>query len=348
MPKTPDPQPATQTYVNRITKALDRICSYSGRQPREVYDDWLGITLVSLETLPVMAAAVIRTGQPAPDPPAVTETFNRINARYGRDPDHLKIIWDSFREAFAALVDSTTAGYMDVVGQVFMTWGCPNPDAGQFFTPWDLCLLTAKMTIGDGAAMVHERIKEAIHQSIPASAMLMAGITVPQDQGVRFLLEQVLPLCAEYYEPVTISDPCCGSGSMLLAFAACFPDWMVQYGLVQFYGQDIDRTCVTMAQVNTHLYGLNGIGIKWALALSEAELSALPQPYQAAYTQAQAAQTSGDLEQVAAIASQVRGVQLAMFEIPAEVKPVEPAITAPAARKSKKLTENSSQFDLNF
>ena len=50
---------------------------------------------------------------------------------------------------------------------------------------------------------------------------------------------------------------------MLLAAAAQLPREAVQRGWVRFYGQDIDATCVKMAQANTMLYGLNGWGRAW-------------------------------------------------------------------------------------
>jgi type I restriction-modification system DNA methylase subunit len=65
-------------------------------------------------------------------------------------------------------------------------------------------------------------------------------------------------------EPVTICDPCCGSGVMLLAAASCCPSWAIQCGRVQFYGQDIDNNCVKMARINMMLYGLNGYGVRLA------------------------------------------------------------------------------------
>ena len=53
--------------------------------------------------------------------------------------------------------------------------------------------------------------------------------------------------------------------------AAKVPRWMLDWGLVQFYGQDLDYTCYLMARANMRLYGLNGDGIRYAIILNGIE-----------------------------------------------------------------------------
>jgi type I restriction-modification system DNA methylase subunit len=48
---------------------------------------------------------------------------------------------------------------------------------------------------------------------------------------------------------------------------------MLDWGFVQFYGQDIDQTCVQMAQINMMLHGLNGYSMKCAVAVGEINTS---------------------------------------------------------------------------
>ncbi len=49
----------------------------------------------------------------------------------------------------------------------------------------------------------------------------------------------------------SVSDPCCGSGRMLLAIAKINPHW-------RFHGQDIDIRCVRMTAINLALRNLHG------------------------------------------------------------------------------------------
>lgn len=57
----------------------------------------------------------------------------------------------------------------------------------------------------------------------------------------------------------TVSDPCCGSGRMLLAVAELQPHW-------EFVGQDVDLRCVRMTAINLALRNLYGHVI-WANTL---------------------------------------------------------------------------------
>lgn len=41
----------------------------------------------------------------------------------------------------------------------------------------------------------------------------------------------MIPAAMSHYEPVRVSDPCCGSGVMLLAQASPCPPWAVKYGV---------------------------------------------------------------------------------------------------------------------
>ena len=101
---------------------------------------------------------------------------------------------------------------------------------------------------------------------------------------------------------------------MLLAGARQFPAWAAQAGLVQLHGMDIDQTCVTMAQVNMMLYGLNGTGLHSALTATSRQLARLPEPFEQAYALAQEANANGDADLVEEIADTLR-VQQALFDV---------------------------------
>ena len=77
---------------------------------------------------------------------------------------------------------------------------------------------------------------------------------------------------------------------------------------------DIDQTCVTMAQVNMMLYGLNGAGLHSALTATSRQLARLPEPFEQAYTLAQEANANGDADLVEEIADTFR-VQQALFDV---------------------------------
>lgn len=192
---------------------------------RHIFEDWVSAVEDMLVMMPHHARHIAEHGTLADDPPEVKERFDLRRERY-RDK-HL----DPFAKAAAELLRSTDVGVMDVIGEVYMQWEIGNVRAGQYFTPLPIAAMIAKVNIGDGERQVAQRLADTGN---------------PAD--VR---------------PITIMDPACGSGIMLLASAVAFPRWAVDCGLVQFFGQDIDATCAAMARINSMLYGLRGAKTPW-------------------------------------------------------------------------------------
>jgi hypothetical protein len=126
---------------------------------------------------------------------------------------------ERFAEAFGVLWSSALEGWDDQLGRAFTELELGGP--GQCFTPWPVAVMMAQMQCPDVEAELRAR------------------------------------LARDPFEPWTVSDPAVGSGVMLLATASVLPPWAIEYGLVQFYGMDIDRRCVRMTAINCRLYALN-------------------------------------------------------------------------------------------
>lgn len=248
-------------HADQIIKILSKNLS-SGYKPDDVFMDWLDAVQATLEAIPAHAESVAKSGHMATDTPETQKLFERLRSRY-RNKD----AFNHFAHAFAVLMDSVTPeAPEDILGECYMAWGYPNKWAGQFFTPMSIARMMAMMTVGEAEAEVHTRLKEAIAQSPLAEAATLTGLIVAEGEAFDWFITRVLPAALPFYKPVTVCDPCVGSGVMLLAASACFPRWMIELGLVQFYGQDIDAGCVKMCQINVMLYGLNGWGACWHTA----------------------------------------------------------------------------------
>jgi hypothetical protein len=318
-----EPIPTTP-YNKQIIKALERINNLSGYNPYQVLDDFLRMTEATLEALPQHLKAIARTGHWAEDTSETAETFARIRTRYesGHNPSASQRAWESFGQAFALLLESAAPGlwafgpsslrpgsgepslrtgdnygYMgpDVLGQVFMEFTHPDPHQGQFLTPWPVVLMMSQFT--GGKKLVYDRLKQACQHpdNILAQATLLAGLAIEDSQQAQeWFITRVVPAALPHFEIIKVCDPCVGSGRMLLGMASQFEPWMVQMGLVQFFGMDTSPLLVRVSKINCYLYGLNGYALRLAEAVNEvmeiqrSEHQSLPLPQfpQAALDQA--------------------------------------------------------------
>jgi hypothetical protein len=261
----PEPARAAKAIIKHLALIAD-----TGHTPHNVFRDWLAVAEATLRMRPTHERSLRQHGTPADDPPDVVEVWETVRRRY------TTAAFEHFTNALGELLQhaqqNLRAGELDdIVGNLYESWGYPNTGMGQYFTPFDLAQVMAQMTVDPNA--VNARLKSAIAQSTLASAMLMAGSWLHGDEAFAWYIARVIPAAIEHYEPVTIYEPCCGSGTMLLAAASCFPAWMPQMGLVQLFGQDLDPICVLMCKINLMLYQLNGGGMETMLRWAEGVLA---------------------------------------------------------------------------
>lgn len=108
----------------------------------------------------------------------------------------------------------------DFLGKLYMNLNLGNHWKGQFFTPYHICELMAKMTV-DGNVDVAKEIEQKGY--------------------------------------ISVADPCIGGGAMLIAAASVFREKRINYqNHVIFVGQDIDRVVAKMAYIQLSLLGCPG------------------------------------------------------------------------------------------
>ena len=268
--------------IRDITKALDRITTH--RRHNDIFDDWLAVTHATLRMLPAHARSVALSGELATDDEEATELWTRLRERAGYDAQDFKHFALAYGALLAGSDDGGKPDYKDALGEIYMSWAHPNAHTGQFFTPWCLCQMAAQMIVGDPLIELSSRIVEAI--GIDWSTL---GMDPTMPATLEHIATRYLPDHIERYRPITVQDPAVGSGGMLLAVAETYPQWAVRMGLVQFFGQDIDYTCVLMCRINCMLYGLNGYSLQLSAAIAPALVA--PTPVEAVVLHVEAGET---------------------------------------------------------
>ena len=219
--------------------------------------------------LPTHARSVAATGELAADDAETTALWTRLRQQVKYDDGDFRQFAYAYSALLAGSDDNGEPEYKDALGDLYMSWAHPNSHSGQFFTPWPLCQVAARMSVGDPIPMLAERITAATCIDWPS-----LGMDPLKPATLEHIAKRYLPAHVDRFEPITICDPAVGSGGMLLAAAELYPLWAVHMGLVQFSGQDIDYTCVLMSRINLMLYGLNGYALRLTDAIAPALFTA--------------------------------------------------------------------------
>ncbi len=107
----------------------------------------------------------------------------------------------------------------DILGEIYMNLGLGDHWKGQYFTPSGIAEMMARITSDEDTILEHVKQNECI----------------------------------------SVTDPCCGAGVMLLAQAKTLRDMGVNYQTQALYvGQDIDRIVAQMCYIQLTLNGCAG------------------------------------------------------------------------------------------
>ena len=199
----PYPVPTVKDIIKKIESAIYRIGKY------QLITDVLECGAISIANTVDLANRAERE-----------EQYFKIIEKY--HPDEQKIVAEVFTMIYRLLssVVYDNGRFDDYLGELFMRCNQGNSGTGQFFTPYHVSKLMAKMIIGGDA------------------------------------LER-----AEKDEVITVNDPCCGGGGMLMeALDVLKNDYHINYTRNCFIDcGDIDRRCVYMTYLQLSLAGVPAI-----------------------------------------------------------------------------------------
>jgi hypothetical protein len=127
---------------------------------------------------------------------------------------------ERFAQLLGVLVEWLECGFADCLGELFMTLELSDHWKGQYFTPYELAGLMARMTLTDA--------RETIER-----------------QGF-----------------ITINEPACGAGAMVIACADALQEEKINYQrCIHVTAQDIDATAVHMTYLQLSLLHIPAIVI---------------------------------------------------------------------------------------
>lgn len=161
----------------------------------------------------VMSAAIISNSVDKDHAVEREKTYMALASKYDRS--ELECLSRMFAEVVNGLEENPD---QDFLGDLFMTLELGNEHKGQFFTPYSVCKMTAKMTYGkDLEAKIDQR------------------------------------------GWVSVNDPACGAGALLVAFAnECRLQHTNYQTSVLFVAQDIDHIVGCMCYIQLSLLGCPG------------------------------------------------------------------------------------------
>lgn len=117
-----------------------------------------------------------------------------LSQRQAREERYLQIAKSYDRtelERFAQMLGCVTLaledGMHDCLGKLFMALEMSNSFKGQFFTPWELCGLMARVTLTDARTQTEERGFIAVSEpAAGAGAMVIAMADALREQGLNY------------------------------------------------------------------------------------------------------------------------------------------------------------------
>lgn len=194
--------------MNRVKEFLKVIEQFRFRyNMAELFRDWTELIAAELHQAPYHAGA------------CKDEAFERVEAEYlAVAKKYERPDFDLFVEMLAITRLALEEGKQDFLGQCYMAMEISDARRGQFFTPYEVSLLIARLAIDNAEQCIAE-------------------------QGF-----------------ITLLEPACGSGGMVIAAAQVLEEQGHDpTATLYFEAIDIDRQCSNMAYIQTALLGLTGI-----------------------------------------------------------------------------------------
>ncbi len=148
---------------------IERINRLSGsRSPYEVFCDWVECSAIAIQNSCRLSRDKLRTAR--------EEQYRQTIRPYGKDG----VLFD---EMLGLMTMGLADGPHDILGEVYMKVGIGNKNTGQFFTPFHISYMRAKMAVMDEDGNREITLNEP---SCEAGGMIIATARALMDKGVNY------------------------------------------------------------------------------------------------------------------------------------------------------------------
>ena len=153
---------------------INNIKNMSGRYtPYQVFTDWITMCALSIQnSCKVIHDKIYNERE---------DIYMTMSKRYKKD--ELKIMADMLG-ALAIVLDER---FGDILGEIYMRSGCGNKNTGQFFTPYHLSYLTAKLIYEDQLSHLGENDQVEVNEpSTGGGGMMIAIAQVMKEENIDY------------------------------------------------------------------------------------------------------------------------------------------------------------------
>ena len=154
-------------------KIINKIQSLSGRySPYNIFSDWIECSALAIQNACTMPHTELWEAR--------EKEYLDIMRRYNKDERF------AIRELFFLLVDAMDEEMTDVLGEVYMAAGLGSKYTGQFFTPFHVSELCAKMALSQWEKEYSENGTISLCEpSCGGGGMIIAAVKIIKDAGIN-------------------------------------------------------------------------------------------------------------------------------------------------------------------
>lgn len=153
-------------------KIINKIKSLSGRySPYNIFSDWIECSALAIQNACTMPHTELWEAR--------EKEYLDIMRRYNEDERF------AIRELFFLLVDAMDEEMTDVLGEVYMAAGLGSKYTGQFFTPFHLSELCARVAIQDKIDHFDGNVLTLTEPSCGGGGMIIAAAKVMKEAGIN-------------------------------------------------------------------------------------------------------------------------------------------------------------------